>query len=378
MKTASGGLTVNRMVDTAVKIADGAKLKDSDLGWFTQLGLTKGDARFLKSMLDQGVITKDGGSFYRLNTSKWLDDEITGVAKVKADHAATLKRMADELEAARAEGLKINPKTGKPTKAALAGQARIETGYKDRVKALEAELPNKIVNQGRANRERLTRIRAALNVDVDRTIITPGMGDRPLWSVSSNTGRIITQFKSFIFAAENRLLKSGLQGRQLWFAQHLVYATGIGMAVSWAKLAEREGVEEANKLFDNPGRWIAEGFDRSGVMPMSMEINNTLRKAFDTQYNVQDIASKLAGDKKNMKADASRFATRNRLGAMLGPSFGMGEDVFTIANQLVQMDLKTSGVNALFRQTPGARLPYFRWYIENHLKPMLHNEVDPQ
>jgi hypothetical protein len=56
----------------------------------------------------------------------------------------------------------------------------------------------------------------------------------------------------------------------------------------------------------------------------------------------------------------------------------MGEDVFTIANQLVQMDLKTSGVNALFRQTPGARLPYFRWYIENHLKPMLHNEVDPQ
>lgn len=48
---------------------------------------------------------------------------------------------------------------------------------------------------------------SAILKDVDSTIITPGVGDTPLM-MSSEAGKIILQFKTFIFAAHNRMLVS--------------------------------------------------------------------------------------------------------------------------------------------------------------------------
>jgi hypothetical protein len=180
------------------------------------------------------------------------------------------------------------------------------------------------------------------------------------------------QFKSFMLSANRRLFQSGLQGRQMWLGQHIVLGTVIGMIVAWAKVAERDGTDEANKLIDNFGKWVGAGFDRSGTIPFVMEVSNAIGKQYG--YNpIMDGMSAIAGDKGNMKVDASRAAAQNAVGVWLGPSVGTLNDVAKISDGLVKFalreDVKKSHVNALFRQLPFDGLPYWRWYVENYTRP---------
>ena len=52
--------------------------------------------------------------------------------------------------------------------------------------------------------------RAAMNKEINRTIVTPGMGDTPLW-MSTELGSTIAQFKKFVMAATQRMLMRGMQ-----------------------------------------------------------------------------------------------------------------------------------------------------------------------
>ena len=54
------------------------------------------------------------------------------------------------------------------------------------------------------------RFRNALNQNVERIIVTPGAGDRALWT-STEMGSLLTQFKSYGQGAMVRMLTSGLQ-----------------------------------------------------------------------------------------------------------------------------------------------------------------------
>lgn len=214
---------------------------------------------------------------------------------------------------------------------------------------------------------------AALNKDVDRTIITKGVADTPLW-MKTNWGKLIMQFKSFGLASHQRVLIAGLQERPHRLAEQMVFSTAIGMMVSWLKYAERGDMDEADRLVENPGLWIANGLDRTGILSMPFEISNTAEK-LGSPVGFMKGAQALAGDEDRGGA-ASRYASRNKLGAVLGPSAGLFEDLATIAQQLGEGDLKKSGANAIIRQLPGATLPGIRSAIHVGIKPNVHEALD--
>lgn len=85
-------------------------------------------------------------------------------------------------------------------------------------------------------------------------------------------------------------------------------------------------------------------------------------------------AQAIAGDQ-DAGGQASRYASRGKLGAVLGPSAGLFEDIATIAQQLSEADLKRSGANAMIRQLPGATLPGIRTAIHAGVKPALEDAL---
>lgn len=219
---------------------------------------------------------------------------------------------------------------------------------------------------------------AALNKDVDRTIVTKGASDTPLWT-HTNWGRIITQFKSFMLASHQRVLIAGLQERPHRFAEQLLFGTGMGMMIAYLKMIERGDFDRAENLTNNPGLWIADGLDRTGLLALPFEVSNTADKlsaAFGgPNIGITAAASKLAGDESS-QGGVSRYASRTATGALFGPSVGLIDDWANIAAGLAKGDLNKGQANAIIRQLPGATLPGFRSAIHFGAKPALQDAVN--
>ncbi|MDS1138577.1 hypothetical protein [Nitratireductor indicus] len=218
---------------------------------------------------------------------------------------------------------------------------------------------------------------AALNKDVDRTIITKGIADTPLW-MKTNWGRLIMQFKSFALASHQRVLIAGLQERPQRFAEQMVFGTAIGMLVSYLKMIERGDFDRAEDLVNNPGKWVADGLDRTGILSLPFEMTNTADKVVSSyggpNIGINRLFSEIAGDE-NTSGGATRYASRNATGAVAGPSVGLWEDLAQIATALAKQDMNKGAANALIRQIPGATLPGARTAIHVGLKPALHEAV---
>jgi len=214
---------------------------------------------------------------------------------------------------------------------------------------------------------------AALNKDVDRTIVTKGIADTPLW-MKTNWGKLIMQFKSFGLASHQRVLIAGLQERPHRLLEQMAFGTAIGMMVGYLKYLERGDQDQADRLLNNPGLWISDGLDRTGILSLPYEISNTAEK-LGLPFGITTAAQKIAGDQ-DQGGTVSRYASRNKLGAVMGPSAGLFEDLATIAQQMGEGDLKKSGANAIIRQIPGAALPGIRTAIHVGVKPALVDMVE--
>lgn len=201
---------------------------------------------------------------------------------------------------------------------------------------------------------------AALNKDVDGTIVTKGMGDVPLF-MNTPGGRALGQFKSFSLASHQRMLMRGLQEGPGSAMTGILGMATLGMMVYWLK--QREAGREVS---DNPGTWIAEGIDRSGVLALGFEINNTFEKVGGA--GIYTGMARLFPER-SQEAPASRYATRNAFGAALGPTFQLGADLTTLGSLGVQAmrgtaDPTPGDVSTMFNMVPGRSLPYWRWLID--------------
>lgn len=217
---------------------------------------------------------------------------------------------------------------------------------------------------------------AALNKDTDRTIVTKSVADQPLWT-RTNTGKLIFQFKSFGLASHQRVLIAGLQERPHRMAEMLVFGTALGMMIAYLKHLERGDLEKANALLENPGLWVTDGLDRTGILSLPFEVSNTLDKlnldegfGSGVPLTIKGVAQLAAGDKRR-DLDVSRYASRQKFGAIGGPTVGLFEDLTTIAEQLSDGDLKRSGVNAMVRQIPGGSLPGIKTGLYTGVRPAL-------
>lgn len=204
---------------------------------------------------------------------------------------------------------------------------------------------------------------AALNKDVDRTIVTPGIGDVPL-AAHDPIGKAFFQFRTFTLAANQRMLINGLQEGGGKFAMSMVPAVTAGMMIYYLKQ-----VEAGRELSDDPMVWLTEGADRSGLFPLAFEINSFAEKTLNLPGIYQ-----LAG----AKDGASRFQSRDTLGGLFpivemgqsaGKALGMvGADV----NDTLTGDgaeVSDAQLRGLRRLTPFASLPYWRWWIDGYVLP---------
>lgn len=165
--------------------------------------------------------------------------------------------------------------------------------------------------------------RAAINKDVDSIITTKGVADVPLIA-NTPTGKALLQFKTFFLASYQRVLLRGLQEDQTRFLSGVLSMTAIGMLVTYLKAISGNREERLADISTNPGWWVSEGLDRSGIFSVPMELANTFEKAtglnpIKTPLKALDEGSRLS----------QRMQNRSGAGALLGPSIGFGDDIMT-------------------------------------------------
>lgn len=165
--------------------------------------------------------------------------------------------------------------------------------------------------------EAVETLRAALVKTVDQTIVTPGVADRPL-VLSSPVGKVIGQFKSFMFASQQKTLIPMLQERDFKTLQGLTTMVGLGVVTAMLTAIERGENIDDFEVAD----WIALGVDRSGALGIFGEVDNMLSRT--TGFGV----SKLLG-----LEHMNRYSSRNKLDALLGPSAGMLSDTISILDE---------------------------------------------
>lgn len=155
------------------------------------------------------------------------------------------------------------------------------------------------------------RFRLAMLQDLDSTVIIPGKADLPNFA-RTNLGRFMLQFRSWSFAATNKILASGLQRRDAEVASGVFGLLAMG-AMSYIVTQLVRG-NEPDLSFDN---LAFEAIDRSGLIGITAEVFNIGQKMFGLD-------------------GASRYASRGVISSFLGPSVGTAEDSVVFINKVIR------------------------------------------
>jgi hypothetical protein len=199
--------------------------------------------------------------------------------------------------------------------------------------------------------------RAAVRKESDRVIVVPGQ-EKPLF-MSTELGKTIFQFKSFMLSATQRILISSLQKQDKHMFQGLMSLVSLGM-MSYAFKQWDAGRE----ITDDPMTLVIEGIDRSGALGILMEMNNTVEKITGNAVGARPLLG--------VSSPASRYASRSALDSALGPTFGLAGDVIKGLNAIsdtgewTQADTRT-----IKRLVPGNNLSILRQGFEK-----LENEIN--
>jgi hypothetical protein len=188
---------------------------------------------------------------------------------------------------------------------------------------------------------------AAIRKESDRVIVVPGQ-EKPLF-MSSELGKTIFQFRSFMFASTQRMLIGALQGQDHNAMAGVLMLTSIGtMAYAFKQWdAKRE-------ISDDPVELIVEGIDRAGVLGSLMEINNTLEKLSSNNFGLRPLLG--------IERGAARFVSRSMSENLLGPTVGSLLDTsLRVANAgLAEDGWGESDTRALRRLIPYQNLTFIR------------------
>ncbi|HHN8318283.1 TPA: hypothetical protein ACRRXY_000091 [Morganella morganii] len=184
---------------------------------------------------------------------------------------------------------------------------------------------------------------SAILKDVRTTVITPGIGDTPLM-MSSELGKIVMQFKTFFFATHNRALVSGIQSGDASFYYGALLQVGLGSLVYVLKsmMAGRE-------INTDPANLVKEGLDWSGMMGWLGEPNNALENLSGGTYG---MSAMFGGP------PASRYQSRNGIGALLGPTFDLGGDIKNITAGVLNGEFDDREVRSVRKLLPFQNLFY--------------------
>ncbi|HXI76106.1 MAG TPA: hypothetical protein VNH21_03165 [Steroidobacteraceae bacterium] len=209
--------------------------------------------------------------------------------------------------------------------------------------------------------------RAAVNKDMDSIIVQSGKADVPLFS-HTPMGKMLLQFQSFNLASHQRVMMRGLQESPTRFIGGTIAMNSMGMLMTYLKALSGNRTEKQEAFTSNPGWWIGEGLDRSGIIPVPMELANR----FEKMTGVNPIKGALKVFDKG-SAESQKNQNRSGFGSMLGPTVGLGEDIFNVAKIPRTLydgkDVSQAQKNAAVRLVPFNS--YFGW------RQMLNYVVNP-
>lgn len=192
------------------------------------------------------------------------------------------------------------------------------------------------------------RFQAAVRQQVDEIIVTPGL-DKPLW-LSEPGWDMVGQFKSFPFSALYRMSLAGLQQADMNALSGLLLSVFLGSQVYAYKTMMRGG-----EISDDPRVWITEGIDRSGAIGPFMDVNNILEKTTRGKVGINSLVG---------GPPMSRYQSRNIIGSLSGPSFGLVSSMAGLIGSTASHDFSESDTRTGRRLLPGQNLPYLRWLFD--------------
>ena len=185
--------------------------------------------------------------------------------------------------------------------------------------------------------------RNALNQSVDRTIVTPGAGDRALWT-STELGSLITQFKGYGQGAMVRVLTSGLQEKDQAFWQGAFLMVGLAYFVNEAKKVQY-GIDKKDNFMEG----LINAVDRSGTLGWFTDINNSLEKISDYKLGIRSVFGQNVPKK---------MPFGQKIGAMAGPTASNIATLGGFTSDLLSGNLNQGSMKSLRFVTPGGNLPY--------------------
>jgi hypothetical protein len=196
-----------------------------------------------------------------------------------------------------------------------------------------------------------SRFESAMVKEIDDMVITPGVGDRPLW-MHWGIGAHAGQFKSFAMATMRAVLIQGAQSMDAKNIQGALASTAIGAGIYTLKQ-----IESGREVSDNPAKILLEGIDRGGLTAYLMDIDSMASRLGG--YSIQGLVD---GE------GASRMSSKGKWDILLGPTAGTLDQVSSfmartlphaVTGEMVQNDIPP-GFNLL----PYGKVPYWRWILE--------------
>jgi len=212
-----------------------------------------------------------------------------------------------------------------------------------------------------AAREAKRVYEAAIRKEADVAIVTKGVGDAPIWS-NTPLGRIMFQFTGYLMGANQRVMMRGLQQADAGVLMGMTMAVSMGMIIRAIKQKEAElsaelsGRDYKGQKFEDwtTSKWLYEGFDASGMLPVIMDVNNRYEKLGG--YGVTRALG---------IAPATRYQNRNKLGVFLGPVAADMENYFSLATTaLGPAEFNKTSLNQARTSIPGQNITGLRFLFD--------------
>ena len=199
------------------------------------------------------------------------------------------------------------------------------------------------------DRAAVEAFRAAIVRDADRVIITPGL-EKPLF-MSKTWGKVVGQFKSFAFASTQRALLAGLQRPDAAFINGTLLSVALGGVATWI----RSQTSNYDTSTWSNAKWAVESVDRSGLLTIFSEANNIAEKVSWGRVGLSAFTGEMA----------SRYSSRSGIGAVLGPTPELINDVaFRLPGAAISGEWNASDTRAVRRILPYQNVFYLRRLLD--------------
>jgi len=192
---------------------------------------------------------------------------------------------------------------------------------------------------------------AALNKDINITIVTPGKGDTPLW-MSYELGSTIAQFKKFAMAAQQRMLMRGMQEKDMDFLFGSFLLMGSGMMID-AIYHEFRFDKDYSKL--SLTQKLLNAFDRSGLGGIYTDINRSIEALTDNRIGIAPMVGEGKPYGSSMKSKVG----------LLGPSASQIYNVFDIMYDVGANKYNHYTARNVRRLIPFQNVWYLDWLFDD-------------